>query len=82
MFTLGFYGATYMKGFREPFNVDIDAIVELISAVEMHANRSAAEAEEINMEIKAASKNATHVSVGGVYHIPFLSSSRNTHRHN
>jgi KUP system potassium uptake protein len=67
MFASGFYGATYMKGFRDPFNVDIDALVELISAVELHANRSAAEAEEINTEIKAASKNATHMCVDSVH---------------
>jgi uncharacterized protein (UPF0212 family) len=52
-----------MKGFREPVNIDVDAIVELISAIEVRTNESATEAERTIAEIKAASKNATHVYV-------------------
>ncbi|PVG00638.1 potassium transporter [Serendipita vermifera] len=57
----GFYGATYMKGFRDDFNVDINAITELIAYLELRATDSKAEAEEIIKEIKFAAKNATHI---------------------
>ena len=59
----GFYGATYMKGFRDSFNIEVDAIVELIAALELRAHDSIVEAEKVNNEIRAASKNTTHVYV-------------------
>jgi len=57
----GFYGATYMKGYRDKFHIDTDTIVELISALEVRAHNSAAEAERVNEEIRAASKSTTHI---------------------
>jgi hypothetical protein len=57
----GFYGATYMKGFRDRFDIDVDAILQLISALEVRANDSAKDAERINEEIRIASKRKTHV---------------------
>jgi len=57
----GFYGVTYMKGFRDDFNIDTDAIVELIAALELRAFDSPAEAKKCISEIKLASKDTTHI---------------------
>jgi hypothetical protein len=50
-----------MKGFRDKFNVDPDAIVELITALESRAYDSPAEANKVINEIKLASKDTTHM---------------------
>jgi hypothetical protein len=50
-----------MKGFRDRFDIDVDAIVQLICALEVRANDSAKDAERINEEISIASKRKTHV---------------------
>ncbi|KAG8798547.1 hypothetical protein FRC16_007060 [Serendipita sp. 398] len=57
----GFYGATYMKGYRDKFNVDIQALVELITSLEMRSVNSKEDAAPVVAEIIAASKNATHI---------------------
>lgn len=57
----GFYGATYMKGFRDPFHIDVDAIVALITALELRAHDSMEEAEKVNAEIRTAAKSTTHI---------------------
>jgi putative protein kinase ArgK-like GTPase of G3E family len=55
-----------MKGFRDDFTIDVNAITELITYLELRATDSRAEADEIIKEIKAASKNATHMCVKSI----------------
>ena len=50
-----------MKGFRDRFNIEVEAIVQLISVVELRANVSVKNAERINEEIRIASRRTTHV---------------------
>jgi hypothetical protein len=50
-----------MKGFRDNFNIEKDAIVELITALEARAFDSPAEANKVIREIKLASKDTTHM---------------------
>jgi hypothetical protein len=50
-----------MKGYRDKFHIDTDAIVELIAALEVRAHNSAAEAARVNEEIRTASKSTTHM---------------------
>jgi hypothetical protein len=52
-----------MKGYRDKFHIDTDAIVELIAALEVRAHNSAAEAARVNEEIRTASKSTTHMCV-------------------
>lgn len=57
----GFYGATYMLGFRDKFSVDTHALLELILSLELRATDSKKHADEIVEEIKEAAKTVTHV---------------------
>lgn len=58
----GFYGATYMKGFRDKFKIDNDILVKLISGIEARVHSAhPAEAARIVEEIKVASKDTTHM---------------------
>lgn len=52
-----------MKGFRDKFKVDIPLLVELIAAIEARTNESLDLADKIIEEIRAASRDVTHVSV-------------------
>jgi hypothetical protein len=52
-----------MKGYRDEFFIDTDAIIELISAIEVRTHNSAAEAARVNEEIRIASKSTTHMCV-------------------
>ncbi|KAG8830264.1 hypothetical protein FRC18_008356 [Serendipita sp. 400] len=57
----GFYGATYMKGYRDKFNVDVSAIVELITVLELRGVESQEDATSIVDEIITAGRSATHI---------------------
>ncbi|KAG8832168.1 hypothetical protein FRC17_001875, partial [Serendipita sp. 399] len=63
----GFYGATYMKGYRDKFNVDIAALVELITVLELRSVDSKEDAAPVVEEIISASKNATHMKTYELY---------------
>ncbi|KAG8800880.1 hypothetical protein FRC19_008514 [Serendipita sp. 401] len=57
----GFYGATYMKGYRDKFDVDVSTIVELITVLELRGVESREDAASIVDEIIAAGRTATHI---------------------
>ncbi|KIJ49086.1 hypothetical protein M422DRAFT_777639 [Sphaerobolus stellatus SS14] len=55
----GFYGVTYQIGFREKFDINIDAIVNDICMIETRFR--GADAKETIMQIKEAAKRTTHI---------------------
>ncbi|KAH8091688.1 potassium transporter [Cristinia sonorae] len=55
----GFYGVTYHLGFRDSFDVNVDAIVQQISEIE--TNFSARGAAAVVQEIRNAAKSSTHI---------------------
>ena len=52
-----------MKGYKDKFNIDTEAILELITALEARAHDSTAEANKAIHEIREAAKDTTHMWV-------------------
>jgi len=55
----GFYGVTYVKGFRDKFNIDIEAILNLI--LELEANVDPRESRESLDALRFAAAHTTHL---------------------
>jgi len=55
----GFYGVTYMKGFRDKFNVDIDTVLNLI--LELESSSDPRESRLILEELRYAAAHTTHL---------------------
>jgi len=60
--SVGFYGVTYQIGFRENFDVDVNAVIQDICMLEKRAKGD--DAEEAIREIKEAALRTTHMFVG------------------